>query len=107
MQSLRDCPAPAQAQRFAAGWLWGAAAACALVAATLGLRSALSRPPATPSAPIASLNTSVPLEPSGMIRLVTGSVDKPLMDQADLMINDTKRATQAVVRCVPFAGRGG
>jgi len=34
-------------------------------------------------------------------------VDGPMMDQADAMLRDTRRATRMVVGIVPFAGRGG
>jgi hypothetical protein len=88
-------------------WPLAAAACIAVMAGTLYM---LSRPhaPAPVNRPGSlAVTNSLPLEPAGMIRLVTGTVDRPLRGQADLIMSDTRRATRAIVGCVPFAGRGG
>jgi len=48
----------------------------------------------------------LPLDSGGMIRLVADSLDRPLQEQADRIVSDTRRATRAIVGCIPFAGRG-
>jgi len=106
MEGLREAPAVVRAGPVL--WPWfGVAAACVALA---GVMIMLGRQGATGPAPVAggaAITSTVPLEPMGMIRMVAGSVDGPMMDQADAMLRDTRRATRMVVGIVPFAGRGG
>ena len=102
MDELRRSPAPS-GQTHRGRWALAAAACVMLgVAAVPLLRPA---PPAGPSNASFS-GISIPMGATPVYRLVAGSVDQPLLDQARKMYSDTQRATRAVVHCVPF-GRGG
>ncbi len=100
MHALRESPSPQPGPR----WRWaGAALACLLVTAA-GLRFLSPAPAPTPvHGPLAGLSFAA----DPMFRLVESSMDKPMMDQAQKMYDDTRRATRVVVRCVPFVRRGG
>jgi hypothetical protein len=41
-----------------------------------------------------------------MLRLVAGSFDQPLRVETARMMSDTRRATRAMTRCVPFTRWG-
>lgn len=78
-----------------------AAAACLLIAGGVAVRYSLVRavPVAAPES-VAVLN--IPVGPQPMLRLVAGSFNQPLRDEAARMMSDTRRATRAMARCVPF-----
>jgi hypothetical protein len=77
-------------------------------AAALGFLFWPTPAPVGSSSPLA---LGVPLDPGPVIRpasrFVVGSVDKPLREQATLLVRDTQRATRVVIDCLPFASRGG
>jgi hypothetical protein len=101
MDGLRESRVPADRPQ---GWRWALAAAACLglgIAAIPLMRPAVSHDPGPGSFSRISIPSATP-----MLRLVAGSVDQPLLDQAQKMYTDTRRATRAVVNCVPFA-RGG
>jgi hypothetical protein len=100
MDRLYESQQPAPS--LAIGWRWGAALAAVLTLAVGVISLMLSRPPVSSS----TSALHVPVDAGPMIRLVAGSLDQPMLDQAEKLVNDTKRVTRAVVRCIPFT-RGG
>ncbi len=101
MRGLHEASGPAP---IAGSWRWAlAGVACLLL--TAALIPALSHRPA--AAPFTGpLALQIPVGASPVFRMVSGSVDKPLLDQAQKMYDDTRRATRMVASCVPFARRG-
>ena len=79
----------------------GVAAAAAL-AIGAGLYVATRSPTGPERGPEQGLRLSVPVDAGPVVRLVAMNVDQPLLDQAQKMVSDTRRATEAVVRCIPF-----
>jgi hypothetical protein len=104
MEALRDAE-PERARLSIGPWAL-VMAACLVLAIGLAVQPWKRPTPPAPTGKAAGI-VSVPLEPSGMIRLVADSVDAPMREQADRMMSDTRRATLAIVRRVPFVGRGG
>jgi len=100
MGALRESPAPSDRART---WRWAAAAACAALAIAA---VPILRP--TPRGPALAgpAGIPIPMDAAPVLRLVAGQVDRPLLEQAQKMYADTRRATRVVVNCVPFA-RGG
>ena len=87
------------------GWVPAAIAAGLLVAIGAGAWQMVRREaPAPAGLSMASLRLPVGAEP--MIRLVAGTMDRPLRDEAERMVADTRRATRAVAGCVPFVRQG-
>lgn len=58
--------------------------------------------PHLPGSQWASTMPEVPVDAGPMLRLVANTVDGPLADQTRKMYDDTRRATRAVARCIPF-----
>lgn len=77
------------------------AAAAAITLLTLPWPAA----PARTNNPLSLFDASPVVGPAA--RLVSGSIDKPLLQQATYLVRDTKRATRALIELVPFASRGG
>jgi hypothetical protein len=93
---------PVAQSRPAGAWRRAGLAAAAVVAVGAGVY-VLVRPATTRdrgAEPLMSLH--VPVDVGPMVRLVALNVDQPLLDQAQKMMSDTRRATEAVVRCIPF-----
>jgi hypothetical protein len=86
----------------------GAAAAVAL-GAFLALRS----PPAPPRAPVVASAEPLtfPIDPrpalAPVTRFVAGSLDAPVRDQIEGLLDETRRARDLVVSCLPFSKSGG
>jgi hypothetical protein len=85
------------------GWRWAAAGVASLLVAGAAVKLALPNP--APRGQFSGL--PIPVDAGPVMRLVSGSVDKPLLDQAQKMYDDTRRATRLVASCVPFARHGG
>ena len=103
MGALRESEAPA---RPGVAWRWAlAGVACLLLAGAMIPVVTRNAVPAAATDRIGAIQ--IPVGASPMLRLVSGSVDKPLLDQAQKMYDDTRRATRMVAACVPFARRGG
>ena len=103
---------PARAWRIGPIGLVGLAAAFAF-----GAVVALRTPPApsTPPKPVANLASTpaavpFPLDPTPALapvtRFVAGSLNAPVRGQIDSLLDDTRRARDLVVSCLPF-GTGG
>jgi hypothetical protein len=79
-----------------------------LAAAAALAFSLLPAPSPRPAPSAVALTLS--LDPSPVIRpaarLLSGSIDQPLRDQATALVRETRRATDLVIDCLPFA-RGG
>jgi hypothetical protein len=100
MDAIREHPAP----RAQPGprWGWAATAAACLVIGW-GVVIAL-RPPSPPaSRPVVGL--PIPTPSAALIQRIAITMDKPFLDQAQMMMEDTRRATRVVVSCVPFVRR--
>jgi hypothetical protein len=105
IEQLRTAPAASNRSRWP--YLIALPASLAAAAAFAWLLTPTPAPrPTTPS-----LALRVPLNPAPVIRpaslFVEDSVDRPLRNEATLLVRDTKRATRVVVDCLPFASRGG
>ena len=81
------------------GWRL-AAAACVLLAVGGMMRVALNTPAVAPPESVAMLK--MPVSPQPMLRLVAATFDQPLRDETARVMSDTRRATRAMTRCVPF-----
>ena len=82
-----------------------AAAACLLLAVGVVVRMSLTHPqPPSNAESVAMLK--MPVSPQPMLRLVAGSFDQPLRVETARMMSDTRRATRAMTRCVPFTRWG-
>jgi hypothetical protein len=102
MQAVQISKRPTAGRIVPVGLSWAlAAAACMLVA--IGISSWLrpaARAPAEWTNSVAALN--LPVGPQPVMRLVAGTFDQPLREETAKMVSDTRRATRAMVRCVPF-----
>lgn len=106
MDGLRhSAQAEPERMRWSVGWL-GLAAACVVVGAVSWFTRAPA-PPTTLGQSGPGIVAILPETAGPVLRLVADSMDRPILNQAQKMMDDTKRATNAVVRCVPFARRGG
>jgi hypothetical protein len=109
--------APAAARRSPGpSWLKVAACLALFTAAGVGLRDFLNEPAAPELPPVAIVKTSSPISPLPRIdptridptpllspaRTITASLQQPLMNEAKSVIEDTKRAADFVVSCLPF-----
>lgn len=104
IQRLEAMEAPPRRMVLAGGW--GAAMAAGLALAVGGVALLTIRPAPPPAPAKAEGLLSLPMTPEPVFRVVAGSVDGPLLDQAQKMVEDTRRATRAVVRCLPFTEGG-
>ena len=108
--------APAAARTPGPGWLKVAACLALFTATGVGVRDLLNEPAAPELPPVAIVKTSSPISPLPRIdptridptpllspaRTITASLQQPLMNEAKSVIEDTKRAADFVVSCLPF-----
>jgi hypothetical protein len=85
-------------------------AAAVLLATVIGLRPTTAGPASSPGrsgpAPTMALLDPTPaFDP--VTRFVTDTLYSPVRGQIDSLVDDTRRATNLVVGCLPFTSRGG
>ena len=82
------------------------AAACTMIAVAAAVTLLRPHAPTHPATGPGMLAKWIPVPTAPVVRMVS-SVDDPLVDQAQKMYDDTRRATRVVVSRVPFIKRGG
>jgi hypothetical protein len=111
-RGLRAAP-PRARQHAGPGWLKVAASLALLTVTAVALRDQLiDQPaPAAPAQPVIARATPVRSAPARVetmpligsaARTITASLQQPLMDEAQSVVEDTRRAADFVVSCLPF-----
>jgi hypothetical protein len=102
--AVRSAPVMYQAER-GRGWVPAAIAAGLLLVVGAAAWQVVPREAPAPAG-LSMASLGLPVGPEPMMRLVAGSMDRPLRDEAERMVADTRRATRAVAGCVPFVRQG-
>lgn len=111
MAQIRDGRAIRRGFRLARVGIYTGLAAALALGAIIGLQTPPAPAPAPAGVSAAAPAVPFPLDPTPALgpvtRFVAGSLDAPVRGQINSLLDDTRRARDLVVSCLPFSARGG